>query len=255
MHLKLFTWGAVSRIKTSRERETKRRKSKIQENNRDRKTKSICIFGRFNRHVTSVTLRQWDLLEFRAYRCCRLWLFLQGARLSVALVSSSSIRALIMGVRATSCALQLASRWPTPCSCSLPWSHSDGDVHLKKALNVSEPSHCSPVGGENPPAERHVKQMHLQLAAGGSAECPPADWNLVWSAGGQGDFLRVISGSALLPLLGDSSRSGWWKSLQTRGGGGHVEVSTRSSEGAESIRGDRMCLGFHGNSLGQTTSK
>lgn len=69
--------------------------------------------------------------------------------------------------------------------------------------------------------------MYLQLAAGVSTERPAPDWFVwrngdrwppfVWSAGGQGDFLRVTSGS-VLPLLGDSSRSGWWKRLWTREG-------------------------------------
>lgn len=78
------------------------------------------------------------------------------------------------------------------------------------------------------------------LAAGGSAECPAADWNLVSSAGRQGDLLRVTSGSFLLPLLGDSSRSGWWKRLQAEGEGCHIVVSTPSHKGVESVQSDRI---------------
>lgn len=82
--------------------------------------------------------------------------------------------------------------------------------------------------------KKQKKKTYLQLAPAGevSTEHPaPGDWFLWkldwfvwrngdflppfgWSAGGHGDFLRVTSGSAL-HLLGDISRSGWWKRLRT----------------------------------------
>ena len=162
---------------------------------------------------------------------------LQGARLSVALVSSSSIRALIMGVREQD-SLRPASHCPPLCSWCLGWgrdcSHSGGDAHLQKEISVND--------DKNDKWSTTIKKKtHLQLPPAGdvSTELPaPDDWSVIgdcdflwtldwlvwrkgdflppfsWSEGGQGDFLRVTSGSALR-LLGDSSRSGWWKRLWT----------------------------------------
>lgn len=66
---------------------------------------------------------------------------LQGARLSVALVSSSSIRALIMGVREQDASLRPASHCPPLCSWCLGWgrdcSHSGGDAHLQKEISLN----------------------------------------------------------------------------------------------------------------------
>lgn len=166
-------------------------------------------------------------------------LFLQGARLSVDLVSSSSIRALIMGVRAQEASRRPASRWPALCSWCLGWgadcSHSGGDAHLQDRISVNQLKSGPSL----------VEKIHTEINKNTYLQLPPVeevstelpapdgssfsgyfdflrilDW-LVWRNGdflpsdrGQGDFLRETSGSGL-HLLGDSSRSGWWKRLLT----------------------------------------
>lgn len=157
-------------------------------------------------------------------------LFLQGARLSVALVSSISIRALITGIRVQDASLRRASRSAMPGSWCLGWGRDCS--HLRKKRTTG--NILIYLVTKQQFKKKKKTKTYIQAGPAGyvSTEHPaPDDWLLwkldwfVWrngdflppfsrSAGGQGDFPLVTFGSAL-HLLGDGSRSGWCKRLQT----------------------------------------